>query len=209
MTGWVQHWAGVYIDPTLPDYSEDIRGEQAYHMSKPGVNDILYNFLVCPNGQIFEGRGWDYKSGANGNSFWNAHGLAVQYHGGPSADGSKETPLTPEGRRALEWLYAEARSRYPQLTDIKAHSEVRDSPTACPGDVLRAFLTTLGETDMPLNIEDKNWLRLTIAEEITKANLDQNVWIGKELVKRIGQVADGALKTVYEAVRQANRATAV
>lgn len=192
VTGWVQHWAGVYIDPTKPDYTDDIRAEQAYHQNKPGVKDILYNFLVCPNGQIFEGRGWDYRSAANGNTYWNGHGFAVQYHGGPSTDG-RETPLTEAGKGALRWLYREALARFPVMVDVKGHRDVRDSPTACPGDVLMSWLPQIGEdgdTDMALSIEDKNWIQQTIKDAIEAS---------------IGSTAAGAPKTVHEACKAACR----
>jgi hypothetical protein len=52
----VHHTAGS--SPSTPQESAAIvRGIQAYHVRSNGWNDIGYNFLVDPFGQVFEGRG--------------------------------------------------------------------------------------------------------------------------------------------------------
>jgi hypothetical protein len=142
VVGGVQHWVGGYVDPTLGDYSATVRAIQASQMAPTTqggqVIDIEYNFLVAPNGQIFEGRGWAHQNAACGATYWNQHGLAVCYLGG--TDGHSTTPLTALGRSALDWLWAEATVRFAVFTDIRPHSAVFN--TFCPGHELTAYCAT-------------------------------------------------------------------
>jgi hypothetical protein len=198
--GWVQHWAGTpYIDPSKPLSYERLRAEQAYHQDVKGANDILYNFLVDGTGQIFEGRGWAYKSGANGNTFWNAHGLAVQYHGGLDVFGGPETELTAAAKASFRWLYAEAVERFPLLAEVKPHSAVRDGGTYCPGEELREWIKTLALED-ELTPEDKAWLETKLAAQ-SAATIKA---VTDALIGAIGNT-DGETKTVYNAAYAANK----
>jgi N-acetylmuramoyl-L-alanine amidase len=198
--GWVQHWAGTpYIDPTVPLSFEKLRAEQRYHQEVKGANDILYNFLVDGTGQIFEGRGWDYKSGANGNTFWNAHGLAVQYHAGLDSFGGPETALTVPAKAAFRWLFAEATGRFPLLSDVKPHSAVRDGGTYCPGRELKEWIRTLTLED-ELTPEDKTWIQTTLA-----ADRELTLQKVQEIVDGSIGNTDGQRKTVYNAVIAANK----
>jgi hypothetical protein len=77
------HWNGPGI-PTV-DHSRCaglVRGIQNFHMDTRGWLDIAYNFLVCPHGVIFEGRGLGVKNGANGTNSGNATSHAIMWMAG-------------------------------------------------------------------------------------------------------------------------------
>lgn len=54
-----------------------VRAIQNFHMDGRGWTDIAYNELVCPHGVIFEGRGIDVRSAANGTNAGNGSSHAV------------------------------------------------------------------------------------------------------------------------------------
>lgn len=94
--GTTVHWEG----PHMGSFSHDacfsyVRGIQNYHMKARNWSDIAYNFLVCPHGIVFEGRGLGRRSGANGTNDGNARAYAGCYLGGQG------DPFTPDAQRAL------------------------------------------------------------------------------------------------------------
>jgi hypothetical protein len=92
--------------------------------SPEGYSDIAYNFLVAPNGTVFEGRGWGHQSGAQGPG--NPSSIAFCYLGGPT------TPLTVAARESFAWLNA----RVPGAVHPHSHWLA----TACPGPYVKAFI---------------------------------------------------------------------
>lgn len=77
------HWNGPTIiinGLTTWDHSRCaslVRGIQNYHMDNKGWSDIAYNFLVCPHGYVFEGRGINVINGANGTNIGNYTSHAI------------------------------------------------------------------------------------------------------------------------------------
>lgn len=76
--GTAVHWEG----PKMGSFSHDkcaakVRGIQAFHMNTRGWADIAYNYVVCPHGYVFEGRGLNIGSGANGTTQANYDYYAV------------------------------------------------------------------------------------------------------------------------------------
>ena len=107
-----------------------MRGIQAYHMDHNGWADIAYNFLTCPHGFVFIGRGSRVRSAANGTNTGNASYEAVCALIG---DGDA---FTDDNRRAF-WTAAE-------FTDFergpwRSHSFF--VPTSCPGGPIREWLS--------------------------------------------------------------------
>lgn len=118
-----------------------VKGIQAFHMSstpsdptKPWC-DIAYNFLVCKHGYIFEGRGWDRKSGATGDA--NSHTIAFCFLGD---DTSGKDDVTFDGRSAFGQLMRTASSRLSGSQVAKGHRDFMS--TTCPGDELYAWVKT-------------------------------------------------------------------
>jgi len=135
--GFVIHWVGAGGMNAAPSDAETcatLRNIQSAEMSREYV-DIAYNFAVDPAGRVYELRGWDVRSGANGTASANAHLWAVVYVGGPGV------PLTDEGRWSLAELVQTGSDRWGGVSYVKPHREV--ASTACPGDELAAYCATL------------------------------------------------------------------
>lgn len=76
--GTAVHWEG----PKMGIFSHSqcyakVRFIQNFHMDTRGWSDIAYNFIACPHGHVFEGRGLKYGSAANGNTQDNHDYYAV------------------------------------------------------------------------------------------------------------------------------------
>lgn len=67
--GFVIHYStrdAANLKNHWPDCYNSVRRHQYYHMVTKGVFvDLAYNFMVCPHGFAFVGRGWDAQNGAN------------------------------------------------------------------------------------------------------------------------------------------------
>lgn len=77
------HWNGPKITVAgklIWDHSRCaglIRGIQNFHMDDRKWNDIAYNFIECPHGYTFEGRGLNIINGANGTTSGNRSSHAI------------------------------------------------------------------------------------------------------------------------------------
>lgn len=106
-----------------------------------GWGDIAYNALVCPHGYVFEGRGPGVRSSANGDTGPNLSHYAVCYLGGEG------DPFTDDGKQgfrdAIGWLRSEGGAG-PEVNGHRDHKA-----TACPGDVIYAWLRSGGAEPSP------------------------------------------------------------
>jgi len=116
----LHHTTGRYAGP------ETVRQIQAFHQGQQrGWSDVAYNFLVAPDGTVFEGRGWD-RVGAHARGL-NSVSLGVAFIG----DGRSPVPV--EALRAIVALADEADRRFGRLRRV-GHRDV--GSTVCPGDDL-------------------------------------------------------------------------
>jgi len=116
----LHHTTGSYRDAST------VRAIQAFHQGpERGWADIGYNFLVAPDGTVFEGRGWGY-TGAHARGH-NSTTLGVAFIG----DGRQ--PVPDAAKRSILLLAQEADRRFGRLNRL-GHRDV--GATACPGDVL-------------------------------------------------------------------------
>jgi hypothetical protein len=158
----VHHTAGS--TPKSPDQSAAIvRAIQVYHVKSNGWNDIGYNFLVDPFGQVFEGRG-----GGIDRNVIGAHALGFNTGStGVSLLGNFETKtLTDEARAALVGLLAwrldvghvdpTAQVRYVSsgvphtLRAVSGHRDVNS--TDCPGGNLYPELDGIAADALALGL---------------------------------------------------------
>jgi hypothetical protein len=146
--GWVVHYVGALCpqDPTLQVSEALCRQLQAdaFANTKEGYIDIPYSFQIDLNGRIFEGRGFDNKSAANGSTNYNAHAWAVCVLMGPAAGEAgavKGNVLTTKAKDALTWLTQEGARRRAAVSYVKGHRDVY--ATHCPGDQTYAYVPTL------------------------------------------------------------------
>lgn len=136
--GLIEHWVGSGGMPAAPSFAQSqqlMKGLQQQALA--GVHgdhyiDFEYNWAYDPCGRIFEGRGWDRCSGANGTTDSNAHYYAVVYLAGPGV------PLTPSARTASLQICQEAARRHASIQTVGPHRGVPGVSTACPGDEVAA-----------------------------------------------------------------------
>lgn len=130
--GVALHWEG----PGMGTFQHatcaaKVRGIQNFHMDGRGWADIAYNFVVCPHGYVYEGRGIGVRSAAQGTNDGNAYYYAICGLWG-SGD-----PFTNEGK--LGYLEAMARCRRAGAgAEVRPHRSFH--ATACPGDACTQWI---------------------------------------------------------------------
>ncbi len=93
------HWNGPTITAggqTTWDHSKCVslvQGIQKFHMDIRGWSDIAYNFIVCPHGYVFEGRGLNVINAGNGTNAGNRSSHAVVCLAGEGNPFSSEEKL--------------------------------------------------------------------------------------------------------------------
>jgi hypothetical protein len=159
--GLAVHWpGGAGSVPTTRTASIQIlNGELRFHTDPVsaggrGWSDIAYSYAADQEGRVWELRGWQRRSAANGDTDVNREYLAVTCLVGP-----KDVP-SPALLQAVRDLRSQVVLRhYPKATKVVPHSAIRPDPTDCPGDRLRAHIaagtfTSTEEIDMALDTED-------------------------------------------------------
>ena len=126
------HWNGPTITiggkPTWGhEYCASIvRSIQNFHMDDRGWYDIAYNFVVCPHGYVFEGRGLWHQNGANGTNHGNQTSPAIMWLAGGN------NPFTEESKLS----FVQCTQYVAQNTTAKqgaiGHRDWKS--TTCPGD---------------------------------------------------------------------------
>jgi len=120
--GWTFPWDHATCD-------DKVRSIQAYHMDGRGWSDIAYNFLACPHGYVFEGRGLNRRSAANGDYDVNTKWYAVQCMWG-TRSGPVTDDLLTAARDAIDYC----RSQGGAGDALRGHRDLKQ--TDCPGDQL-------------------------------------------------------------------------
>lgn len=135
LEGVVVHWWG---DPAAPQRHQDcpkvLRGVQRAHLAGE-FNDLAYGMLVCQHGVVYEGRGFDVQTGANGNRDANR-----RYGSVCAMIGEGDKP-TSELLRELKMTIGEFRRRGAGLKVIP-HGLITGS--ACPGPHIRIWIAEHG-----------------------------------------------------------------
>ncbi|NUR26748.1 MAG: N-acetylmuramoyl-L-alanine amidase [Catenulispora sp.] len=136
------HYEGTPVPASLADPDQHsqcddrMRAIQASHLAnrKEDYSDIAYNFVVCPHGYVYEGRGLHRKTAANGNQPLNIAHYAVCAMVGSEGLTKPTDPQLNGLRDAIEYLRSDGGAG----TEIKGH---RDGyATECPGGPLYAWV---------------------------------------------------------------------
>jgi len=131
---WVViHHSDANNDCSGKPCGEIVRNIQRYHMNERQWADIGYNFLVAPNGEVFEGRGWGVV-GAHAPKY-NSKSVGI------CLIGDYDTVSPPEAQlKAAQELIATGvkQSKIKPSYKLIGHRQVRS--TQCPGDKLYAII---------------------------------------------------------------------
>lgn len=127
------HWNGPTITvrgATTWDHSRCaglVRGIQNFHMDARDWSDIAYNYLVCPHGYTFEGRGLNVINGANGTNSGNrsSHAICVLAGEGNPFPLAEKSGFRSTVKHIADHTVAPDR--------CKGHRDHKS--TACPGDL--------------------------------------------------------------------------
>lgn len=201
--GWVVHYVGAPCqqDPTLLQSRSTVYNIQDHAMDGE-YTDIPYNFLVDLNGRIFEGRGWAWKSGANGSSNYNGHAWAVCLLMGPGdGDPTDKNHLTNEARAATAWLTREGAERRSAVSYVKGHREVY--ATHCPGDECQQFVPYLAAHlhDQPVDwaaiVALADWQKRVAANPLRRGQERPAVLTAKKLLHARGYTRSDLKSDLY------------
>ncbi|MEU9337222.1 N-acetylmuramoyl-L-alanine amidase [Streptomyces sp. NPDC048290] len=113
----------------------EVKAIRASHLAnkKENYSDIAYNYLVCPHGYLFEGRGIGRRTGANGNQELNRGHYAICCLVGSEGLTQPTDAMLTAVRDGIELL-----RRNGAGDEIKGH---RDGyATSCPGGPLYAWV---------------------------------------------------------------------
>lgn len=182
------HWEGAGNNFPWDHASCDnmMRSIQNYHMDGRGWSDIAYNYVACPHDYLFEGRGYDRRSSANGQDSWNFESFAIC-----ALWGSNSGKVPNALKKAINWGINYLRNNGNATSVVKGHRDWHS--TDCPGDELYAWIkagrpvASEGEQDMTTDAS----VRQIIREEIAASVEDGGVL--HEMVQ--GYAAFGALHT--------------
>lgn len=134
------HWNGPKITvggKTTWDHSKCsglVRGIQNFHMDSRRWSDIAYNFLVCPHGYVFEGRGLNVINAANGTKEGNRTSHGIMWLAG---DGNVFNLEEKQAFKDCVLLVAYLLSSFSANSSIP-HSD--HHPTQCPGNDRRNWI---------------------------------------------------------------------
>lgn len=140
--GVTLHWEGPHMGSFPHSACDDkVRGIERYHEVNRGWADLAYNAVVCPHGYVFEGRGVNTQSAANGNSDDNDDWYAVCYLGGegdPFTDAAKIAFI-----EAVQWLRSDGNAG----SRVNGHRDHKS--TECPGGTIYRWLQSANFTADP------------------------------------------------------------
>lgn len=167
-TGMVVHHTVTPSGNSIEEIPGIIRSIQRYHMTAKQCNDIGYNFLVDKWGNIYEGRGLNFRGAhAGGHNSMNW---------GVAFIGNDDATLQTENALAMMYLWFNT-IRNVTLQEL-CHKDV--NATSCPGTTLTSFvhnhgLRSLQKDDSPygLNVQrTAAYLNARRLAKTTSANLD-------------------------------------
>jgi hypothetical protein len=181
VSGMALHWpgtTGVIGDPGSKSIAGRLDGYRRYHVTPEprghGWRDIAYSVAVDQAGRVWDLRGLDVRSAANGTAELNRVWLGVLLLLGPG-----EQP-TAQMVAALRWLRNSlVLPRYPRAVKVVGHRDIRPEPTDCPGPAVTALIRsgaitkTPAKTPMPPPPGHQYTLRRYLSLGCTGADVEQ------------------------------------
>lgn len=170
--GWHWPWDHSTCD-------NKVRNIQDFHMDGRGWSDIAYNYVNCPHGYTYEGRGYDERSSANGQDSFNFASFATQGMWGSNAGVKVPAALKDAILFSMDIL----RTKGHATAVVKGHRDWHS--TDCPGDELYAWVKAGCPDPTPsVTFEDAEMLSPEAQRQVATtmvAVLDQEVKDGQSL----------------------------
>jgi hypothetical protein len=167
----VHHFAVPRSATTRTGSAALMRSVQRSHQAGE-FSDIAYNFCFDKFGQVFEGRGFGFQTGANGNGAVNRTHAAICYMGNSDLDGFPDV-----AQKAAAWLLKQWFSKGTGM-DVVPHSHLSPDGTACPGAKARTWVTTgAWKADLPSTARQVQFLLLddgVVVDKSTRVPLAQS-----------------------------------
>lgn len=161
--GCTVHWEGAGWGWPWDHSTCDnkVRAIQDYHMDGRGWSDIAYNFLACPHGYVFEGRGLNRRSAANGDTTVNTYWYAVQCMWGTRSGSAPEALLTA-ARDAIDYCRSDGGAG----DELRGHRDMQQ--TDCPGDQIYAWVRNGAPRPRPTPPPPpaKDWFDMATKEDL-------------------------------------------
>lgn len=133
--GLALHWPGMATPRRgFDQVARALRAWQRYHMGAQGWSDIAYQEAVDQDGNVYVLRGFDTRSGANGNVDLNDRFGALLLILGP---GEEPTAAMVQAVRRRREAF---RDKYPGGRRIVGHGTIRPGGTACPGPAVNRLI---------------------------------------------------------------------
>jgi len=144
--------AAEYHSQSWAECASNVKATQIYHMVSRGWCDIGYNYLICPHGDIFEGRGGgDDVRGAHDGFNCGSMGVAMMGYFHPPYNQTLNLAMQDAFVNLAAWKCDQQNidplgiSWYAGFganqSNLFGHRDV--SSTACPGDLAYAELPQL------------------------------------------------------------------
>ena len=131
------HWTVTCVSPgaSVEDECKHMRKSlQDFHMDTRGWSDVAYNFVVFPSGRVYEGRGLNVRSAANGGGATNYLHQAVALVAGPDCAAQP---------RQYEAVASLINTFY--RNGVRGHRDGHS--TDCPGDDVYQWIQDCGWAD--------------------------------------------------------------
>jgi hypothetical protein len=145
--------------PSEPNWAARVRAEWSFHTFTRGWGDVGYNYLIDPNGVVYEGRaGGDDAVAFHDTANYGSMGIVLigTYATVPPTPAAQNTLVSILAWKAEQkginplgnsYYYGCSRSRYCYpynlssiVPNIAGHRQVTPGHTTCPGDQTMAYL---------------------------------------------------------------------
>jgi hypothetical protein len=207
--GLAVHWPGSTVplgDPSQQSVANRLEGYRRYHVNGHGWSDIAYQVAIDQSGRVWDLRGIDRESAANGDQSVNLTYGACLFLVGPGESPSASLRAAFNDWRRDHWLV-----KYPGATRVVGHRDIRPTGgTDCPGPITEALVrsgaivqhVSPDPTPVPVPQEDDEMISKE-AQDWIEARLDAHdayvldnlkATLGRELLSAIAAQHAGATK---------------
>lgn len=158
VVGCAVHWPadpGAFGLQPAHNIARVLAAYRAFHVGPSrNYSDIAYQVAFDQNGRVWELRGINRRSGANGGTQVNRTWGAALFLVGPGEEPSPSLLAAWRHWRNTRWL-----ARYPRAAAVRGHQDVRPGGgTACPGSIVQRLIDAGTLTTAPPATEEEDTL---------------------------------------------------